>query len=102
MHIDCSVYNKNTYTYELNGSWNIVISINYKGENNLIYYGMYVFMIIKNKIYGCPFYNKEYVSTLRHHSIDSPNTNEYYKLLEKNIIEIFSKEKCKLIDSFPF
>ena len=102
LYIDCCIYNKNTYTYELNGSWNIVISIICKDDNNLNYYGMYVFIIIKNKIYGCPFCNEEYVSTLRHHSINSLNKTEYYRPLEKAIIDIFSKDKCKLIEYFPF
>ena len=67
--INCEVMNKNTYTFELNGSWNVVLSIKYI-KHGKEFYAMFAIIHCPyyKKTYFCPFYNIEYVS-LNHHSI---------------------------------
>ena len=98
-HIQCDVLNKNTYTFELNGIWNIVLSIKYT-KNDKDFCAMFAIINCKyyKKTYFCPFYNIEYVS-INHHSINCESSDKQFKILESEI-------KCSLkdvryIDSFP-
>ena len=96
--IDCSVLEKNTYTFELNGSWNVVLSIKYT-KNEKEFYAMFAIIHCSyyKKTYFCPFYNIEYVS-LNHHSINCDSSSTQFKILED---EIKSSLNVKYIDSFP-
>ena len=50
--IDCEVINKNTYTFELNGNWNVVLSIKYTKDEKIFYAMM--------AIIHCTHYKKTY------------------------------------------
>lgn len=96
--IDCSVLEKNTYTFELNGIWNVVLSIKYT-KNEKEFYAMcsIVNSEYHKKTYICPFYNIEYAS-INHHSINCDSSFKEFKILED---EIKSSLDVKYIDSFP-
>ena len=86
---ECELYDNNTYTRELNGSWNVVIGIKHTREDSKkIYQAMYLFRHDSNynETYGCPFYNKEYVYDLNHYSVH--NNKELFNTLETSIKEI--------------
>ena len=94
-NIHCSLNKKNTYTFELNGNWNVVLTIKNK-DNHLA-----MFTIIHcpyyKKTYFCPFYNIEYV-TLNQYALNSDYFSEEYNILT-NIIK--NKLTVRSIDSFP-
>ena len=88
---ECELYDKNTYTRELNGSWNVVIGIKHTREEDStkkVYQAMYLFRHDSNynETYGCPFYNSEYVYDLHHYSVH--NNKSLFNTLETSIKEI--------------
>lgn len=96
--VECKVLEKNTYTFELNGNWNVVLSIKYTKDEKE-FYAMFAIIhsLNYNKTYFSPFYNIEYVS-LNHHSINCDSSLKEFKILED---EIKSSLDVKYIDSFP-
>lgn len=97
--IDCEVINKNTYTFELNGSWNVVLSIKYTKDEKVFYAMMAIIHCTHyKKTYFCPFYNIEYVS-LNHHSISCESSSVQFKIVEDVIKE--SLDGVRSINSFP-
>ncbi len=96
--INCEVMNKNTYTFEFNGNWNVVLSIKYtKYEKE--FYAMFAIIHCPHykKTYFCPFYNIEYVS-LNHHSVHCDSSSRQFKILEDVIKDSLD---VRYIDSFP-
>ena len=91
------VYDKNTYTYELNGDWNIVMSIKYL-YNETYYHAMFTIInCIHSKIYICPFYNIEYTS-LNHHPINYSISSKEFEILKKEVNKL--EKNIKIIHSF--
>ena len=97
-YIDCDIHKKNTYTFELNGSWNVVLSIKYTNyETDFCAMFAIIHCPYYKKTYFCPFYNIEYVS-LNHHSINCHSSSTQFKILEDEIKTLLD---VKYIDSFP-
>ena len=95
--LDSYVYDKNTYTYELNGDWNIVMSIKYL-NNETYYHAMFTIInCIHSKIHICPFYNIEYTS-LNHHPISYLTSNKEFEILKKELTKL--EDNLKIINSF--
>lgn len=94
-NIDCIINEKNTYTFELNGNWNVILTV--KNKDN--YLGMYTIIHCPyyKKTYFCPFYNIEYIS-LNHHALNSELFLEEFKILT-NIIK--NKLSVRSINLFP-
>jgi len=97
-NLNCDVLDKNTYTYELNGNWNVVLSIKYI-YNHTNYYAMFAIIncIHNKKTHICPFYNIEYIF-LNHHPINYFHCNEDFKILENEIKKL--EQNVIAIDSF--
>lgn len=97
-NIDCDILKKNTYTFELHGSWNVVLSLKYtKDETEFCAMFAIIHCPYYKKTYFCPFYNIEYVS-LNHHSINCHSSSTQFKILEDEIKTLLD---VKYIDSFP-
>lgn len=97
--LECFVYEKNTYTFELNGTWNVVLSIKYTYLNGKTYYAMFSLINYNNEnTYISPFYNIDYVK-LNHHSIDNDYSLSQFNLLKDTIKSKF--DNFRFIDSFP-
>jgi len=79
--LDITIWDQSTYSFEVNGSWNVIFSIN----NNKKKY-MYMLFLDKNKIYGSPFVNNEYKIVLKHRSLLSDLI--LYRKIEDKLIEI--------------
>ena len=98
---ECELYDKNTYTRELNGSWNVVIGIKHTREDSKkIYQAMYLFRHDSNynETYGCPFYNVEYLYDLKHCMLNKKTQPECFKILEDTLIKVLGQ--AKKIDHF--
>lgn len=98
LFINTKIYDKNSYTYELNGSWNVIFALKkYDCE--------YTYMIRRDKdskkSYGCPFIKQEYYSIgerdIRTLNGINSNSNEFVKL-EEYLMALYG---CKRIESFP-
>ena len=98
------IYEKNTYTNETNGTWNIVFSIQHSGYE-------YPYMIRNDsnckKSYGCPVVKPEYFSVGERDirklngipdTDNSKNPGTHYFDLEEYIMALYKSRK---IDSFP-
>jgi len=96
--LNCDVLDKNTYTYELNGSWNVVLSIKYI-YNNTNYYQMFAIIncIHNKKTHICPFYSIEYV-ILNQYPLNYFDHNEEIKMIENEIKKL--EQNVISIDSF--
>jgi len=97
-NLNCDVLDKNTYTYELNGNWNVVLSIKYI-YNHTNYYAMFAIIncIHNKKTHICPFYSIEYIF-LNHYPINYFQSNEEFKILENEIKKL--EQSVIAIDSF--
>ena len=95
----CILYDRSSYTRELNGPWNVVLGIKHIPEGKKKeYQAMYLFRndTLNKYTYGCPFYNEEYIYQLFHYSANM--NNEIIEKLEKHIKEI--NPKFKTIKTF--
>lgn len=98
LFINIKIYEKNSYTYELNGSWNVIFVIQKHGYN-------YPYMIRRDKdckkSYGCPLIKLEYYSIgerdIRNLNGVSHTSNEFVTL-ENYLIALYA---CKKVDTFP-
>jgi len=97
--IKCVVWEKNTCSREINGAWNVVISIPYFNHKyNKHFSAMYMFRrchYYKNT-YCCPFYNK---SNVTEHSVDSIYSQKEFEAINTAIMGIYPN--AEHIDSFP-
>ena len=84
--LEITIWEQSTYSLEVNGSWNVIFSIN---DNNKKY--MYMLFLDKNKIYGSPFVNNEYKIVLKHRSLLSHLI--LYQKIEDKLIEIIGSPK---------
>ena len=101
LDVNCFVYEKNTYTYEMNGNWNVVLSVKYTNPiDNKEYRALFAIINSRyyKKTYFCPFYNTEYTA-LNHHSINNESSLAQFELLT---LLIKNKLDVKQIESFPY
>jgi hypothetical protein len=92
--IDISIFEKNSYCSEVNGSWNVVFSVVLDNTN-------YTYMIRRDnqlkKTYGCPFYNSQYGYD-GYQSIDDSKCSVGFKYIEDYLVENYDG---KFIKYFP-
>ena len=80
-HLNIKIWDTSSYSYEIDGDWNVVFSINY---NDINY--MYILFIKNNKIYGSPFINIEYIKYLKQNSfLENPML---LNILENKLLKI--------------
>ena len=98
LFINIKIYDKNSYTNELNGSWNVIFVIQKHGLD-------FPYMIRRDidcrKSYGCPLIKQEYYSLgerdIRNLNGVTHSSTEFVKL-EEYLIALYG---CKQISSFP-
>tara|TARA_B110000495_G_C23022921_1_gene607204 strand:- start:1634 stop:2530 length:897 start_codon:yes stop_codon:yes gene_type:complete len=86
---------KNTYCSEVNGSWNVAICVVIDGYTHLY---MYRCDTGFESMYGCPFYNVQYLYDLNHCMLNKKTQPECFKVLEDTLIKVLGP--AKKIDHF--
>jgi len=92
------IFDESTYCKEVNGEWNVMIGVGFKGAKANLYTYMFRRDEEFGKSYGCPFQNSAYIYDIKHARFSQETAKEEFLIVEKYLIEKLGGEK---INSFP-